>query len=81
MVVAIVIPFTLTLIVGKIRLSGEERYGKEAADAAEAAQDAQAAEIESNISDTSDENSAAADVKELKSILDGKVMPVDRGSG
>lgn len=76
MVVAIVIPFTLTLIVGKIRLSGEERYGKEAADAAEAAQDAQAAEIESNISDTSDENSAAADVKELKSILDGKVMPV-----
>ena len=76
MVVAIVIPFTLTLIVGKIRLFGEERYGKEAADAAEAAQDAQAAEIESNISDTSDENSAAADVKELKSILDGKVMPV-----
>ena len=76
MVVAIVIPFTLTLIVGKIRLSGEERYGKEAADAAEAAQDAQAAEIESNISDTSDVNSAAADVKELKSILDGKVMPV-----
>lgn len=69
MAVAIVVPFTLTFIVGKMRLSGEDRYGKEAANAAEAAQDAQAAEIES-------ETSAAADVKELKSILDGKVMPV-----
>ncbi|MFR9144998.1 MAG: PTS system trehalose-specific EIIBC component [Mediterraneibacter sp.] len=76
MVVAIVIPFTLTLIVGKMRLSGEDRYGKEAAAAAEAAQDAQAAENENKVSDASAEESAAADVKELKSILDGRVMPV-----
>ncbi len=78
MVVAIVIPFILTLLVGKMRLSGEDRYGKEAAAAAEAAQDAQAAENENKVSDASAEESAAADVKELKSILDGRVMPVTR---
>ena len=76
MAVAIVIPFTLTFIVGKMRLSGEDRYGKEAADAAEAAQDKQAAESENKITDTAANASAAADVKELKSILDGRVMPV-----
>ena len=73
MAVAIVIPFTLTFIVGKMRLSGEDRYGKEAAAAAEAAQDAQAAVAEKNIAEA---GIAAEDVKELKSILDGKVMPV-----
>ena len=76
MAVAIVIPFTLTFIVGKMRLSGEDRYGKEAADAAEAAQDKQAAESENKIADTEANASAAANVKELKSILDGRVMPV-----
>ncbi len=77
MAVAIVIPFTLTFIVGKMRLSGEDRYGKEAADAAEAAQDKQAAEsLENKIADTEANASAEADVKELKSILDGRVMPV-----
>ena len=76
MAVAIVIPFTLTFIVGKMRLSGEDRYGKEAADAAEAAQDKQAAESENKIADTEANASAEADVKELKSILDGRVMPV-----
>ena len=76
MAVAIVIPFTLTFIVGKMRLSEEDRYGKEAADAAEAAQDKQAAESENKIADTEANASAAADVKELKSILDGRVMPV-----
>ena len=73
MAVAIVIPFTLTFIVGKMRLSGEDRYGKEAAAAAEAAQDAQAAVAEKNMAEA---GIAAEDVKELKSILDGKVMPV-----
>ena len=76
MAVAIVIPFTLTFIVGKMRLSGEDRYGKEAAEAAEAAQDKQAAESENKIADTEANASAAADVKELKSVLDGRVMPV-----
>ena len=76
MAVAIVIPFTLTFIVGKMRLSGEDRYGKEAADAAEAAQDKQAAESENKIADTEANASAEADVKELKSILDGRIMPV-----
>ncbi len=45
MAVAIVVPFTLTFIVGRIKLSKEDRFGKEK--------------------------------KELKSILDGKVMPIE----
>ena len=61
MAAAIVIPFTLTFIVGRIRLSKEDRFGREnAALAVETA-----------------EGTEAADVKELKSILDGKVMPIE----
>ena len=70
MAVAIVIPFTLTFLVGRIKLSKEDRYGKEAA-APAAAPEAEAVSVEKKT------ESAAADVKELKSILDGKVMPIE----
>lgn len=70
MAVAIVIPFTLTFLVGRIKLSREDRYGKEAA-APAAAPEAEA------VSGETKTESAAADVKELKSILDGKVMPIE----
>ena len=70
MAVAIVIPFTLTFLVGRIKLSREDRYGKEAA-APAAAPEAEAVSAETKT------ESAAVDVKELKSILDGKVMPIE----
>ena len=89
MAVAIVIPFTLTFIVGRIKLSKEDRFGKEAAGAENAA-DTAADTTESTantagnaadstaVSDTANAaDSAADDVKELKSILDGKVMPIE----
>lgn len=74
MAVAIVVPFTLTFIVGRIKLSKEDRFGKETA--APAAAD--------STSDSAVQADAAAekavpaeDVKELKSILDGKVIPIE----
>ena len=70
MAVAIVIPFTLTFLVGRIKLSKEDRYGKEAA-APAAAPEAEAVSVKTKT------ESAAVDVKELKSILDGKVMPIE----
>ena len=72
MVVAVVIPFTLTFIVGRIKLSSEDRFGKEAAAPAAASEtDAASADaVETKAEST-------ADVKELKSILDGKVMPIE----
>lgn len=71
MAAAIVVPFTLTFIVGRIKLSKEDRYGKEAAPAAVSEADTACAAVEAKT------ESAAADVKELKSILDGKVMPIE----
>ena len=71
MAVAIVVPFTLTFIVGRIKLSKEDRYGKEAAPAAVSEAETASAAVEAKT------ESAAADVKELKSILDGKVMPIE----
>ena len=72
MVVAVVIPFTLTFIVGRIKLSSEDRFGKDAAAPAAASEtDAASADaVETKAEST-------ADVKELKSILDGKVMPIE----
>ncbi len=89
MAVAIVIPFTLTFIVGRIKLSKEDRFGKEAAGAENAADTAadtteSTANTAGNAADSTAvsgtanaEDSAADDVKELKSILDGKVMPIE----
>ena len=81
MAVAIIVPFTLTFIVGRIKLSKEDRFGKEnAAPAIESAEDAEAVET-AQAADRTDSaavsNTGAADVKELKSILDGKVMPIE----
>lgn len=70
MIVAVVIPFTLTFIVGRIKLSKENRYGRETAQAA-------VSETEPVPAAEAKKESAAADVKELKSILDGKVMPIE----
>ena len=82
MAVAIAVPFVLTFIIGKIKLSREDRFGKEntveAADA-ETADTADAAS-EKSASGSADAVQADAgngqDVKELKSILDGKVIPI-----
>ncbi len=87
MAVAIVVPFTLTFIVGRVKLSREDRFGKEnhvpapetaedgAADAAAAvtAKDAASAEP----ADSEADGTASSGGKELKSILDGKVMPIE----
>ena len=73
MAVAIVIPFTLTFIVGRIKLSQEDRFGKEAA--VPAKETAPASDTASPAVDTKSEDTA--NVKELKSILDGKVMPIE----
>ena len=82
MAVAIVIPFTLTFIVGRIKLSKEDRFGKEnAASAVETAEGAEAVETAQAAGSTASaitvSKTEAADVKELKSILDGKVMPIE----
>ena len=81
MAVAIVIPFTLTFIVGRIKLSKEDRFGRE--DAAPAVETADGTEADKAVqaADSADSaavsNTGVADVKELKSILDGKVMPIE----
>ena len=62
MAVAIVVPFVLTFLVGKIRLSKEDRFGRDNTDIP--------AEADST-------TAAVSDVKELKAILDGKVMPIE----
>ena len=81
MAVAIVIPFTLTFIVGRIKLSKEDRYGREdaapAVEAAEGTEAANAVQTADSADSAAVSNTGAADVKELKSILDGKVMPIE----
>ena len=84
MAVAIAVPFVLTFIVGKIKLSREDRFGKEntveaadaeTADTADAASEKSAALEEKSASGSADAGNGQ-DVKELKSILDGKVIPI-----
>ena len=81
MAVAIVIPFTLTFIVGRIKLSKEDRFGREdaapAVEAAEGTEADKAAQAADSADSEAVSNTGAADVKELKSILDGKVMPIE----
>lgn len=72
MAVAIVVPFILTTIVGRIKLTKEDRFGREAAPAADTT-----AEITAAVESKTENAVPAADVKELKSILDGKVMPIE----
>ncbi len=84
MAVAIAVPFVLTFIIGKIKLSREDRFGKEntveaadaeTADTADAASEKSAALEEKSASGSADAGNGQ-DVKELKSILDGKVIPI-----
>lgn len=67
MAVAVAVPFVLTYIVGRVKLSEQDRYGKESAGPAAGQPDGIAAE----------QDSEASEVKELKSILDGRVMPIE----
>lgn len=79
MAVAVVVPFTLTFIVGRIRLSQEDRFGKEAAPAAASTDTSAPADTSASASAASAAETAVpkAEVKELRSILDGKVMPIE----
>ena len=73
MAVAIVVPFILTFIVGKIKLSAEDRYGKNRGNALTAEEISESGQTDSEVSAS---KADAEDVKELKSILDGKVIPI-----
>lgn len=75
MAVAIIIPFVLTFAVGRVKLSAEDRFGKRTAVAAENAVRPEAAE-EAKTAGAADGQESGSDEKELKSILDGKVMPI-----
>ena len=75
MAVAILIPFVLTFSVGRVKLSAEDRFGKRTAAAAENAVRPEAAE-EAKTAGAADGQESGSDEKELKSILDGKVMPI-----
>lgn len=59
MIVAIVVPFALTFVAGRIRLSAEDRFGKKRT---------------ATVPET--ETETVSDEKELKAILDGKVIPI-----
>lgn len=81
MAVAIIVPFTLTFIVGRIKLSKEDRFGKEnaapAIESAESTESVETAQAADSADSAAVSSTDAADVKELKSILDGKVMPIE----
>ncbi len=77
MAVAVVVPFTLTFIVGRIKLSQEDRFGKEAAPAAVSAEASAPADTSASAAAAAETAASKTEVKELKSILDGKVMPIE----
>ena len=79
MAVAVVVPFALTFIVGRIRLSQEDRFGKAAAPAAVSTDTSAPADTSAAAPATSAAETTVpkAEVKELRSILDGKVMPIE----
>ena len=66
---------------GKIKLSKEDRFGKEnaapAIESAEGTESAETAQAADSADSAAVSSTDAADVKELKSILDGKVMPIE----
>ena len=80
MAVAIVVPFILTFIVGRIKLSKEDRFGRENAVKSMETDGKDDKNISGAVSDKAEGGRAgkarAAEVKELKSILDGKVIPI-----
>ena len=80
MAVAIVVPFILTFIVGRIKLSKEDRFGRENAVKSMETDGKDDKNISGAVSDKAEGGRAGkarvAEVKELKSILDGKVIPI-----
>lgn len=70
MLVAAAVPFVLTLIVGKIRLSKEEFCGKNRIEK-------EAMENKSGKTEESEVKENGTEQKELKSILDGTVLPLE----
>ena len=72
MLTAIVIPFVLTLAVGKVRLAAEDRLGEEAAPAA--AEPAPAAEAAPA---PRAEEAPAAQAITVKAPLSGKILPIE----
>ncbi len=72
MLAAIVIPFVLTLAVGKVRLAAEDRLGEEAAPAA--AEPAPAAEATPA---PRAEEAPAAQAITVKAPLSGKILPIE----
>lgn len=81
MAVAILVPFILTFIVGRIKLSKEDRLGKEntdsAVETAEGTEDGGTAQKADGTASAAVSNTGTAEIKELKSILDGKVIPIE----
>lgn len=80
MFVAVAVPFVLTLIVGKMRLSKEELRGKNSAEKEENEAEAEKTE-ECKVKEAAAEaKENGAEQKELKSILDGIVVPLEEVS-
>ena len=75
MAVAIAVPFVLTFAVGKVKLTAEDRFGKQAAPAG-TVEKQPAADEAKEAAEPQKKAETAAQTKELKSILDGKVMPI-----
>lgn len=80
MFVAIAVPFVLTLIVGKMRLSKEELCGKNSAEKEENEAEAEKTEKCKVKEAAAEAKENGAEQKELKSILDGTVVPLEEVS-
>lgn len=84
MVIAIVIPFVLTLIVGQKKLTASQKFGPAVMEGADAGAEDERAAADRGMADAdeiSDSGSALASAvkempKELVAFLDGKVIPV-----
>lgn len=75
MVIAIVVPFVLTMIVGKKKLSAVELYGEEAEEAAEAP--AVEEKTEAPAEEEAETPVKAETDGTLRAVLDGKVIPIE----
>lgn len=75
MVIALVVPFVLTMIVGKKKLAAVELYGEEAEDAAEAP--AVEEKTEAPAEEQSEAPAKAETDRTLRAVLDGKVIPIE----
>ena len=75
MVIALVVPFVLTMIVGKKKLAAVELYGEEEEDAAEAP--AVEEKTEAPAEEQSEAPAKAETDGTLRAVLDGKVIPIE----